>query len=137
MELLSREECNQGGMQSRRDAIKERGNNKNCNQGRAAIMGGMQSSRNAIKGVECNQGGMQSTRNAIKRGMHSSSGWAPVEDEIAAKVLPQKLLSANRMTAWFLGTPFTSYPHRLQCCTAKMQAVLQHSAILCVYIYEH
>ncbi len=32
----------------------------------------------------------------------------PVEDEMAANVRPQKLFSANRMTAWFLGTPLTS-----------------------------
>lgn len=29
-------------------------------------------------------------------------------------VRPQKLFSANRILAWFLGTPFTSYPQRLQ-----------------------
>ena len=33
---------------------------------------------------------------------------------MAASVLPQKLFSAKSTLAWFLGTPFTSYPHRLQ-----------------------
>ena len=33
---------------------------------------------------------------------------------MAASVLPQKLFSTKSTFAWFLGTPLTSYPHRLQ-----------------------
>jgi len=50
----------------------------------------------------------------------------PVEDEMAANVRPQKLFSANRMTAWFLGTPLTSYPHRL-CHTTIADCVVMKS----------
>ncbi len=34
-----------------------------------------------------------------------------LDDEIAASVLPQKLLPANNTRALFSGMPFTSYPH--------------------------
>lgn len=37
-----------------------------------------------------------------------------MDEETAASVLPQKLFSAKSTTAWFLGTPLTRYPHRLQ-----------------------
>ena len=38
---------------------------------------------------------------------------------MAASVLPQKLSSTNSTFAWFLGTPLTSYPHRLQKSTGQ------------------
>lgn len=33
---------------------------------------------------------------------------SPVEEEMAARVRPQKLFCAKSTLAWFLGTPFTS-----------------------------
>lgn len=50
----------------------------------------------------------------------------PVEDDIAASVLPQKLFSTKSTFAWFLGTPFTSYPHRLR----STQLYYQHQGSL-------
>lgn len=45
---------------------------------------------------------------------------------MAANVRPQKLFSANRMTAWFLGTPLTSYPQRLCHTTIANCVVMKH-----------
>jgi hypothetical protein len=44
-----------------------------------------------------------------------------VEEETAARVRPQKLFSAKRITALFFGTPFTSYPHFLHLRDASCQ----------------
>ena len=48
-------------------------------------------------------------KHATQARYHSAaSSSPPVEEEMAARVLPQKLFSAKRMTASFLGTPLTS-----------------------------